>query len=490
MRNIGRAIVVGLALAARLQAAVTAYVDNKQVQAGDSVTFTIESDAENTLFPTISKIGEYPVIASPSSKSIQNINGKVSARLSQSYLFQPAKDVTIPSFVVRANGTSVKTEPVKITVAKRTQTLGERYRFDIAIDKTDPYVGEEVELTATLTIDSMYNLEGLDLFLDRLDGFQVSSSDQNWRGNREGGNIIFKRTFYLYPERSGKIEIPNYPIVGIMSDGRARLFFNESKKFVAYSNSLLLDVKPLPGNATLVGEFALSVKTDKFKTAPGEPVNLTILLAGEGSLDNFPGFYLKIDGVTVYGDKPVVGSERKNGVLNASAAYKFALVSDGNYTIPSFSLTFLNPKTKKVEHIASDEVPIEIVGAQKTAPQVVSSQKAGEEADNKQAGEKNKAGGMPFLAAGIVIGMMLGLLLPKLRELTGRRKEEKPALRRSLRERVRSASSSRELLGYIIHFVGDERFQGTIHRLEEGVTPSELKQIKKELLISIKEKGE
>ena len=254
-------------------AQLQAYVDATSVQAGDEVRFTIETDQENTVFPDIQTIGDFPVLAAPTSRSIQSINGHHSASLKKSYVFHPTRSMTIPSYTVRINGTAVKTPPIEISVSKRSQTLGKPYRFDIRIDNATPYVGQEVALTATFTIDHSMSLEGLDLYLERLEGFIVDSSDKNWRGNRVGDKIIFERVFRLYPQKAGKMLIDHLPIVGLASDGRVRMFFGENQKIVAYSNALELDVRPLPSGVSLVGDFALKVRTDRFKTKAGEPVN-------------------------------------------------------------------------------------------------------------------------------------------------------------------------------------------------------------------------
>lgn len=487
MRNIGKAVVLFLWMCAGLTAGVHAYVDAKSVQSGDSVTFTIESDVENTIFPKIGRIGDYAVLSSPSSKSIQSINGRTMAKLSQSYLFQPIKDVTIPSFDVRVNGGVVKTDPIKIAVSKRTQTLDKPYRFDIAVDNRSPYAGEEVKLTATLTIDSMFNLEGLDLNLDRLEGFWVSSDDQNWHGNRSGENIIFTRTFYLYPKHAGPLAIPNYPIVGVVSDGRSRLFFNESKRFIAYSNEIRLDVRALPEGVNLVGNYLLNVKTDKFKTTSKEPVNLSIEVVGAGNLDGFEGFGLNLDGVTVYDDKPVVTKERKNGMLTSRALYKFALVSDHNYTIPSVSLSFLDPESGRTKTVASNAVTIEVEGA---TPRTASVQRAAESANAEaQHQGRTASSGSGLFSAGIVLGLILGLLIPKLPGWvrTGRRKHETG---RTFPQRLQSAKTSKELLGLVIRYVDDPYLKPYIHKLEASLEKEGFKAVKKEIIAYLKTKEE
>lgn len=489
MRNIGKAVVLFLWMCAGLMAGVHAYVDAQNVQSGDSVTFTIESDAENTIFPKIGRIGDYAVLSSPSSKSIQSINGRTMAKLAQSYVFQPIKDVTIPSFDVRVNGGVVKTEPIKISVSKRTQTLDKPYRFDIAVDNRSPYAGEEVKLTATLTIDSMFNLEGLDLNLDRLDGFWVSSDDQNWHGNRSGESIVFTRTFYLYPKHAGPLAIPNYPIVGVVSDGRSRLFFNESKRFIAYSNEIRLDVKPLPQGVNLVGNYLLNVKTDKFKTTSKEPVNLSIEVVGTGNLDGFEGFGLNLDGVTVYDDKPVITKERKNGMLTSRALYKFALVSDQNYTIPSFSLSFLDPKSGKTKTVASNPVTIEVEGATKRVASIQMA--AGSVNADAKADQQSRitSSGSTLFSVGVVLGLILGLIIPKLPGWvrTGRRKHE---MSRTYPQRLQSAKTPKELLGLVIHYVDDPYLKPYIHKLEAPLEKETFKTVKKEIIAYLKTKGE
>ena len=490
MRNLGKVIVLLLGLYVTLNADVTAYVDAQNVQSGDSVTFTIESDVENTVFPKIGRIGDYAVLASPSSKSIQTINGRTTAKLSQSYVFQPLKGVTIPAFDVRVNGTVVKTDPIAITVSKRTQTLGKPYRFDIAINKTSPYVGEEVKLTATITIDSLYNLEGLDLNLDRLEGFWSNSEDKNWHGNRVGESIVFTRDFYLYPKHPGEAEIPNYPVVGIMSDGRNRLFFNESKRFIAYSNELKLDVKPLPVGVGLVGSYLLSIKTDKFKTDAKQPVNLTIELYGKGNLDNFEGFGVDIPGVTAYADKPVVTKERKNGMLNSRAVYKFALVSDRDYTIPSFAVTYLEPQSGEVKTLRSDEVAIEVEGG---VPRTATIQKA-EDKEQKpiqkqEAVEKTSASGGTLLIIGVFLGLVLGLIIPKL-PLWLQQGRESYEKHQSYPKRLNSAASQKALLGLVICYIDDPALQPLIRKLESPLDKEAFKAVKKEIIMILNAKGE
>ena len=122
-------ITVLLLLVFELVAGVSSYVNKSVVTMGDNVAFIISSDQKDTIFPAISKIGPYPILSTPTSTSTQIINGKYSFSKTKSYIFTPLKDVTIPSFIVKAGGKEYKTKPIFIKVTKPTMTKNRPYRF-------------------------------------------------------------------------------------------------------------------------------------------------------------------------------------------------------------------------------------------------------------------------------------------------------------------------------------------------------------------------
>jgi len=464
--------------AATLFADVQAYVDAEHIQSGDNVRFTIETDQENTVFPEITTIGDYPVLASPTSRSIQSINGRHSASIKKSYVFQPIKNMTIPAYTLQVNGATVRTKPIAITVAKRSQTLDKPYRFDIAVDNKTPYVGQEISLEATFSINENMSLEGLDLFLERLNGFVVDSSDANWRGSRVGDRIVYKRTFRLYPQKSGAVTIDHQPIVGLVSDGRVRMFFGESQKISAYSNTLKLDVKPLPAGVSLVGDYTLKMLTDTFKTKAGEPVNLTLSLAGEGSLEGFSSFEVNIPGVTAFGDKPTTSGKRENGKLLSSATYHFALVSDRSYTIPPFVLRFLNPKTGKVKELKTAPVSIEVEGA----PEQAKNDKVTIERpeDNNASAHSSGGFGWPYLLVTLVVGVLIGLVLPRPTR-TFRTSRQAATQAAPLALRIKKCKDGRGMLALLLPYVDRPEIRAVVDELERGMDAARFKEIKQSM---------
>jgi len=477
MLKIGRAFIAILFLSSLLSAKVTAYVNTKEIQADDIVKYTIESDSYNTQFPKIDSIAGYAILASPESSSVQIINGNKSVSKTKSYIFKPLKDVTIPVQDVTVDGKNLKTPSIEIRVRKRAQTVDQPYKFDIIIDNDTPYIGEEVMLKAEFRIDASLKLEALDVNFESMDGFWVKEDDKKWRGIKSGKDVIYSRAFYLYPQRTGKILIPNYPIAGQTIEGGGGFFFSNVKNFTAYSNELTLDVKPLPKGASLAGSYTMSVKTDKFKTTSKEPVNLSIEVEGYGTLDDLEQFKIDIAGVTVYADKPLLETKRKDGKLFSKGVFKYALLSDNNFTIPAFSLTFVDPKDDKVKTLSSNAVDIEVENANPKKPLIIKAEKNMVSTSKKE--EKGSQNRDPFLffVIGAMFGAILGFFLPKIRY-----KREKQEKNISRHQSIKMAKDSKELLRLLLGFVNEREFNDIIVRLEQGVTREEFKKIKKDAL--------
>jgi hypothetical protein len=117
------------------------------------------------------------------------------------------------------------------------------------------------------------------------------------------------------------------------------------------SNSVKIEVKEKPEETDLVGDFTLKSNIDKNSVNANTPVNLTITIKGEGSLEDFEFLNYEIDGVTIYSDEAKVESHLVKGVLESSVTKSFAFISDGDFEIPTQDISVYNVKTSKVSHL-------------------------------------------------------------------------------------------------------------------------------------------
>ena len=99
MKKIGSLLV---ALSIWLFGGVSASVDQRVVELGDSIVLTLSSTFDGTIFPMVDDIGGVDVLSSSNSTSISYINGRQSYVKKLLLTFSPTQDMTIPSFTIRA----------------------------------------------------------------------------------------------------------------------------------------------------------------------------------------------------------------------------------------------------------------------------------------------------------------------------------------------------------------------------------------------------
>jgi len=117
------------------------------------------------------------------------------------------------------------------------------------------------------------------------------------------------------------------------------------------SNTLNIEVKEQPVETDLVGDFTLKSNLDQNSVKANKPVNLTITIKGEGSLEDFKFPNYEIDGVTIYSDEAKVESRLVKGVLESSATKSFVFISEEDFEIPEHNISVYNIKTSKVSHL-------------------------------------------------------------------------------------------------------------------------------------------
>ena len=139
------------------------------------------------------------------------------------------------------------------------------------------------------------------------------------------------------------------------------------------ANSIKIEVLPTPENTDLVGDFKLNETIDKSEVAANKPVNLTITISGEGSLEDFEGPKYEIDGVTIYSDDAKIESHSSDNRLVSSFEKKYVFIADHNFTIPSRSFSFFDYKTGEVKKLETKVHHIKVRGSGSAVPAVIHS---------------------------------------------------------------------------------------------------------------------
>lgn len=163
--------------------------------------------------------------------------------------------------------------------------------------------------------------------------------------------------YVMYPQMTGKLEIPSITFKGIIVQQNRNVdpleaFFNGGSGYVEVKKEIkapgiTIQVNPLPTRPADfsggVGKFSISSAIDKQEVKAGEPINIRVVVSGIGNLKllkqpiiNFPKDFDKYDAKVT--DKTRLTS---NGV-EGNMVYDFLAVprNQGTYQIPPVELTY------------------------------------------------------------------------------------------------------------------------------------------------------
>jgi hypothetical protein len=483
MFELGRVVIVVTLLMTHLFGGLQSYVNKNSIQVGDQIELILESDSDNTQFPALRDIGGFPIIASPTSRSMRSINGRTTTSHSIRYLFAPTKSMTIPSLSVHIDGVDVKTDEIAIEVTKRAQTKNQPFEFSIDIDNKNPYFNEPILLTASLKIANYLQLESLNEQIEMLDGFIVKPLDTQWLGERKNAEVVYRKKYMLFPAKVGAIAIANQPLTLGIVQSRGNSIFRQTKQLQAYSNPLNIEVKALPNGVNLLGDFSMNVKVDKTIVEAKKPVNIEIVIEGEGSLESFEPFTLHIPNATVFDDKPIFDSTLKNGKLFSKVTLKYAIIADKSYEIKAFTLSYLNPKNSHTKSVRSKNFKIKVkqTSVNRSSPKLISGAGNIDPHHVCPAVEKvqNESSYIKYLT--LLFGVMLGVLLS---QLFGGNKKEKRKIKHTtpLEERIKKVKLKSELLALLLPYIDQKDVEIFVRELESKELKKVNKKIKEEAI--------
>ena len=388
------------------------------------LTFTVNTqDADNFLAPSISGLS---VLAGPyrfSGRNISVINEKMTnvSYLSYAYTLMAEKEgtFTIPAASIEVEGVKIFSNAFAIKVlppdkssssngnsnaqarggnASRTQKAGTRIDDDdlfitATANKTKVYEQEAILLT--YKVYTTVNLRQLYGKMPDLKGFHTQEVDLPQqktfsleRYKDRNYNATVWSQYILFPQQTGKLEIPSITFEGIVaqrtavSDDPFDAFFNgggyvEEKKNIV-TPKLTINVESLPDKPENfsggVGEFTMtsSINSQEMKTNDAVTIKLSIKGSGNMKLLNAPDVKFPTD-FEVYDPKVTNNFNiTKNGLSGTFDVEYLAIPRHaGTFTIPAIEFTYFDLKTKTYKTLKSDSYTLKVAKGEGNADQVV-----------------------------------------------------------------------------------------------------------------------
>jgi len=353
-------------------ASVEATLSTTEVVQGNMVQLKIKAIGNKAAFPNIQEIGGSQVVGrhQGQNNSFTYINGVVKNERSTSLVltFAPQHDTVIPSYSINIDGTVYKTDPIALKVVKATAPkMAKDNKFSLLMrsDKNSVMVGEPVLVTVYFSLENGVRLsENPQYDPPVFKGFFSKEIDKE-KTYREGNRQVTELRYLLTPQKEGNFTIePATAKIGVADTSRRDMFgrFFGTVWVPISSNSINIEVKVTSQNTDLVGNFYLENSIDKQQVKANNPVNLTLKIEGEGSLEDFEFSEYEIDGVTIYSNDAKVDTKIIGKKLKSTYSKSFAFIAANDFTIPARSISVYDTKTSTVKtlEIPSYEVKVQV----------------------------------------------------------------------------------------------------------------------------------
>jgi BatD DUF11 like domain len=360
-----------------------------------------------------SGFGGLKVLSGPNqSTSMQIINGSVSGSIIFSYIIQPAGmgEFTVGAASIDYKGKTYHTDPLKIKVEKGTpqqqndnnggysqQELAKNVFIIAEANKTKVQLGEQITVTyklytklniASPQITKMPTYEGF--WAEEVGPLQnINFEVSMYKGERY--RVAKIKQVALFPSKTGTLTVTpfelNVPVVvkkkktgnDVFDEFFNDSFFGrtETVEFQARSNTLKVDVEPLPQNAPssfngAVGIFDIKGEVDKHNVVTNESLTLRLSINGTGNIK-----LLKVPEPTLptgfdkYEPKTVENINR-GAQISGQKIIDYLIIprSAGEKEIPPVEFTYYNPAVRKFVTLKTAPFKINVrqgVGGNETA---------------------------------------------------------------------------------------------------------------------------
>ena len=387
-----------------------------RVEAGENfrVSFKVTTQDVDDFRSGLHSTDVVEVIAGPytsSESSFQMVNGHTSSSSSITYTYTlyAAKSgvYNIPAAHARVGGKQISSSPAKVTVVGSAQGRGnnspkmhedDNYQphmraagsaisgrdLFIKVSANKKKVYEQEPILLTYKVYTLVDLTQLEGKMPELTGFHTQEiplpQQKSFHIERVNGKpyrTVTWSQYVMYPQMTGKMEIPSITFKGIVVQQNRSVdpfeaFFNGGSGYVEVKRNIVapsikIDVLPLPQKPANfsggVGKFNISAQLNKNELKAGDPLSLRIVVGGIGNLKlikqpvvNFSKDWDKYDPKVT--DKTKLTS---NG-LEGNMIYDILAVprNQGHYTIPPIELTYYDTSLNQYKTIKTQSFEIEV----------------------------------------------------------------------------------------------------------------------------------
>ena len=324
---------------------------------GDLVIFKIIASGSEIQMPEIKTVDGNSVSNAGTSRNTTIVNGTRSFQFEQRYSLVGNRDIHIPSFDILVDNKLEKTQAKIIKMLKVEKTKSDLYDLSISVDKKDVYVGEAIEFTLKFKYKKDLDIVALNYNKPAFENFWVKELKPQKSQDSYTQYVEQEVKYLLFPQSSGKIVLDPLKISVTTEQDNTRGYYFSAPSVVTpvYSNKIELNVKELPQDISLIGEFDIKSTIDKDIINQGEAVSFKLFIKGRGNIDDLDEIKIDIPNTTIYDNPSKKEYNIKNNMYGGEYSKTYSIVGKDNFTIPSIKIKYFDKNSESIKIIQTQE---------------------------------------------------------------------------------------------------------------------------------------
>ena len=315
--------------------------------------------------PVVKDIAGYGIKNKRVSTVVAKLAGKDVLTRAITYTITPTKSFIIKPYTVEIDGKIYKTNSLKIKVLQDVKAKNSSgFIFKMSSSKKAVVVGEpfivSVELIEPIDVSSA----DLRYTAPSFKGFKAKSLGDG-EIIEKGNSVVRSLKYLVTAKKSGKFTIsPAKAKIGIQMTPQTQSPFGFFGADIQWknisSNNVTVQVYKKPNGVEVVGDYKIKASVDKNIVKASKPVTYTLIIEGEGNLDDFEDVKIDIPNVTQYSKDSTIEHKFENGKVYSTYKKQYVFISKSSYIIPKITIKAYSPSKHRLYSISSTAIPITI----------------------------------------------------------------------------------------------------------------------------------
>jgi hypothetical protein len=383
-------------------ASLVATLDRDPVYLGESAVLTLSfKDANPGGPPGLPQVPGANIVFQGQSSQFVVDNSQTSQTISYTYVLTPRQEgeITIPALRVKAGGTTLASEPLKLKVQRPApltadeQAQSKQLAFlRLVVPKPELYVGESVRAELQVYLRNGVQINDFQITEFPTDGFSAGKLVQIEGQQRQTtlggvGFTVLPLAFPLTALKSGEWKLGPLAVGATLHTPAPRSrepfdlpgFFNRTvaQRVALAAAEVKLKVVPLPTEGRpadftgAVGQFTLQVTAGPTNVAVGDPITVKAAISGDGMIDQ-----LSLPDFTAWRDfkayPPTTKVEAPGQFFGLRGTKYFEVVAAPQMLevkeLPAIQFSFFDPVARQYRTVQQPPLPLTIRPAGASPP--------------------------------------------------------------------------------------------------------------------------